>query len=737
MNLQQIQEALSKIQEKDALSLTHYHHDISNTDPQHTSIHSDWVHQRNIFLEKHPIAKEMFAKGGEKRDWQIRIPVEMNNSGGAPNSVVIRYLRQSGKVEISPEMYRNGILTLTKTVGNPEKGIPETEKEVQYSIGKYLRMIDANTQVIKLYENDPFRANQDGKYDLIITGHPIDIYGGSTGRGWTSCMDVSDKQFHDPDDEENDEVEYSTSNAAAHIKSDINEQHHMVYLVKRGGDVDNNAIARTSFKLHHSLSNHGADTLLPEGTVYGTAPTGFLSLATEKMHEIFKVEDGLYMLSHSMYADSTRLKTIGDVKITVESLGKIAYEFNRIEEYYDDYEQTYDAKASFISNVSNSINKMNQHDSTLMLVNLLTRCDNLIQGHFRHSSEDPNDDLNSLLSVHQTVFEELEDAIGSDFDEALLNSLDAELVNEAFQKTGTFRELFGDFVTNSIDNDNYDIYETIDRVDACQATQIDIAFKKNNPTSLYRFMLLSSHISTIEKINTKLVYNRHFEGQTSTKIISELFKSMVLGMSENEDWHDLGKIVNNFGALVQSMISVKYTALDLFRIVEEEFGDKDLDRDVDEMHTAKEWFEYAIVEVISGTSSSGAHLKLRDGGIVFLGNDEKNLKTVVALIKAHCSEQSTIARIAELIQSEHFDMIKELGAGVYQKVERKEEPKVIPKEEPKVEPTPAPTQSSAQKLAKYRNTETGATWSGRGLKPKWVYDWLDANPGKTIQDLET
>jgi DNA-binding protein H-NS len=34
---------------------------------------------------------------------------------------------------------------------------------------------------------------------------------------------------------------------------------------------------------------------------------------------------------------------------------------------------------------------------------------------------------------------------------------------------------------------------------------------------------------------------------------------------------------------------------------------------------------------------------------------------------------------------------------------------------------------------KYRNSATGETWSGRGLKPKWVQAALDA--GKTLEDL--
>src|SRR5689334_5268992 len=34
---------------------------------------------------------------------------------------------------------------------------------------------------------------------------------------------------------------------------------------------------------------------------------------------------------------------------------------------------------------------------------------------------------------------------------------------------------------------------------------------------------------------------------------------------------------------------------------------------------------------------------------------------------------------------------------------------------------------------KYRDPETGSTWSGRGLKPKWVTAALDS--GKTLNDL--
>lgn len=36
-------------------------------------------------------------------------------------------------------------------------------------------------------------------------------------------------------------------------------------------------------------------------------------------------------------------------------------------------------------------------------------------------------------------------------------------------------------------------------------------------------------------------------------------------------------------------------------------------------------------------------------------------------------------------------------------------------------------------VAKYRNPETGASWSGRGLKPQWVIDAINA--GRTLDEF--
>jgi DNA-binding protein H-NS len=36
---------------------------------------------------------------------------------------------------------------------------------------------------------------------------------------------------------------------------------------------------------------------------------------------------------------------------------------------------------------------------------------------------------------------------------------------------------------------------------------------------------------------------------------------------------------------------------------------------------------------------------------------------------------------------------------------------------------------------KYRNPETGETWSGYGYKPRWVRAWLEKKRGRQLDDL--
>ena len=52
---------------------------------------------------------------------------------------------------------------------------------------------------------------------------------------------------------------------------------------------------------------------------------------------------------------------------------------------------------------------------------------------------------------------------------------------------------------------------------------------------------------------------------------------------------------------------------------------------------------------------------------------------------------------------------------------------------PKAAAAPKKTGSGKKVAAKYRNPATGDTWSGRGLKPKWLKAALDS--GRSLADF--
>jgi hypothetical protein len=195
-----------------------------------------------------------------------------------------------------------------------DKSIP---KEIKISIGKYLAQY--NKEMKKIFDSS--HQSTTTAFDIIITGHPIDVYGMSTGRGWASCQSLNSKQFVDDNShmdilDKNPGWENVVSNAI-NIKNEIINQTHMAYLIKRGGDIDHDAIARIALKPHKKLGTSDV-TLISDGIIYGTAPKQFIDKVNEISEELFKIEDGIYQLNDQCYAETAATKEIGNIKYDEE-----------------------------------------------------------------------------------------------------------------------------------------------------------------------------------------------------------------------------------------------------------------------------------------------------------------------------------------------------------------------------------------------------------------------------------
>lgn len=254
---------------------------------------------RDYYLEdfhsSHPEAQKVFQEQRGDKPFSARIPIELTESSGAPHTKVTDFLSSKGHV-VPHEMYRKGLIPVHTRVGNPEQGIPYREKVVDTRISKVLEQHNAPEDVVKAYTNDPFRKGaKSTQYDAILTAHHHDIVGASTGRGWLSCANIR-KGVGEKFD--------GNGPAAKKMEGEVNNMTHHIYLVPRGGNVDTDAVARASYKLHTGVStNH--KTLIPDNKVYGDAPADFLPKANEIVGKLFhKHDDEIYKKHDDVYSDN-------------------------------------------------------------------------------------------------------------------------------------------------------------------------------------------------------------------------------------------------------------------------------------------------------------------------------------------------------------------------------------------------------------------------------------------------
>lgn len=255
----------------------------------------------DAFHAQHPKAKALFDSNlaaGELKH-RARVPIKLQETSAVPHPGVADFIVKQG-YHFTPDEYKAGIANESKTVGNPEQGIPYSTKVVQHKIGRLLERHGAPDEIKQKFMNDPFRTGAKTKdYDLYVTAHPHDIVGGSTGRGWTSCADIRPRPKDHP------LGSYDGKGPAAKaLPEELRNFTHMVYLVPRGGNLDTDAVARTSYKLHTGLKS-GHQTLLPESSVYSTAPQGFKQSADKLMSELFdRNSDDVYKKHEEVYDDT-------------------------------------------------------------------------------------------------------------------------------------------------------------------------------------------------------------------------------------------------------------------------------------------------------------------------------------------------------------------------------------------------------------------------------------------------
>lgn len=188
----------------------------------------------------------------------------------------------------------------TEMITEPNGKQMKLGKYVEFLLKKYLipsvnpGLAELNTKLKRAYQkyttrksqaNEPTRAKE---FYIVISRHPYDLAGMSTGRGWRSCMNIEDginRRF---------------------VKCDVQQGTFIAYLVNNDDLNINRPVGRVLIKPYYH-EDDGALLYRPEQKIYGTLPKTFREEVVqilEKANAEQNLPVGRYILKPTLYPDS-------------------------------------------------------------------------------------------------------------------------------------------------------------------------------------------------------------------------------------------------------------------------------------------------------------------------------------------------------------------------------------------------------------------------------------------------
>lgn len=168
------------------------------------------------------------------------------------------------------------------------------------SIGKALRRTKAEPSVVSAFENDPNRAASNAKQlHVAYSWEPHHVASMSTGRGWTSCMNMDGGMNRH------------------YLEHDIKHGTHVAYLTHADDEKIERPIARIALKPFRS-DEEDHTILRPEDSLYGTAKDSFTKHVSDWAQTHFPAKkDVLYTKPDDLYNDSfSRVANYSKQKVT-------------------------------------------------------------------------------------------------------------------------------------------------------------------------------------------------------------------------------------------------------------------------------------------------------------------------------------------------------------------------------------------------------------------------------------
>lgn len=251
-------------------------------------------------------AKE-YTKAWDKSKWKDLFSRYTDNPKAY--RIYLPFTHVQGYVPTPPPI-ENYLISIGYSVEDYKAGLARDSKSNRViKIGKLLNQYKESS-LLNLYQSDPTRIKPK-EYEIVISRHPYDLAGMSTGRGWTSCMSLD--AVGDRGD--------------LFIPKDIKAGSIIAYLVKKGDRNISNPVARILIKPYVLVD--GKETILvADRTIYGHFIPGFLEQVQDWLDDANRGKSGVYSIHPGLYRqndDEDLIVALGNLDVAEASERTIKY----------------------------------------------------------------------------------------------------------------------------------------------------------------------------------------------------------------------------------------------------------------------------------------------------------------------------------------------------------------------------------------------------------------------------
>ena len=167
---------------------------------------------------------------------------------------------------------------------NGNKPLEDVRKQLKDEAVKVVN--DFLNKYNKIPEVKLYRENKPKSFYIVFSKHKYDVAGMSTGRGWTSCMNLF------------------TGGNSRYIQYDIAEGTIVAYLVNNDDLNIQQPIARVAIKPFVNAFRSNDVYYQAEQRVYGSAPIGFLEQVNQLIDAAQPNKSGVFSLADTLYCDT-------------------------------------------------------------------------------------------------------------------------------------------------------------------------------------------------------------------------------------------------------------------------------------------------------------------------------------------------------------------------------------------------------------------------------------------------